>query len=130
MLVLRRPQDNARSKYKLVTSRRTHLGADDEAFNCMGVAEDKVGREGVFLQKTVIAVAGRALVANLKALLPTLLPWHEQVKRQPLRDSSLQAQRNYTAYVYSEDLPNKIPLWKFDLQGERFEPSHREVFLR
>ena len=57
----------------------THLGGQDDAFGCMGVAEDAEGRQGVFLRKNVIEVAGRALRHNITALAPRILPYSELV---------------------------------------------------
>ena len=54
----------------------------------MGVTEDQDGLLGVFLKRTVIAVAGRAIAKNLRAMGPKVLPWTEQVPashRLPLR---------------------------------------------
>ena len=79
-----RPQDFGRAKYELVTSVRTHLGGQDDAFGCMGVAEDAEGVQGVFLKKNVIEIAGRALKTNIIALAPKVLPWSQLVS-SPLR---------------------------------------------
>jgi len=59
---------------------RTHLGAEDDAFGCMGNGEDAEGGRGVFLRRNVIAVAGRALKANLQRLGPLVLPVSELVR--------------------------------------------------
>ena len=40
-----RPSDLGRAKYELVTTVRTHLGCQDDAFGCMGVAEDDEGQQ-------------------------------------------------------------------------------------
>ena len=45
----------------------------------MGVAEDAEGKQGVFLRKNVIEVAGRALKTNITALAPRILPYSELV---------------------------------------------------
>ena len=58
---------------------RTHLGCEDDAFGCMGNGEDSEGTRGVFLRRNVIAVAGRALTANLTRLGPLVLPISELV---------------------------------------------------
>lgn len=76
-----RPRDFGRAKYELVTSLRTHLGCQDDAFGCMGVAEDAEGLKGVFLRKNVIEVAGRALKTNITALAPRVLPWSQLVRQ-------------------------------------------------
>ena len=75
-----RPQDAARAKYELKTTLRTHMGADDGAFLCMGDGRDEKGLPGVFLRKNVIEVAGLTLRENLKALAPRVLPFSELVR--------------------------------------------------
>lgn len=77
-----RPQDAARAKYELKTSLRTHMGADDGAFLCMGDGQDEKGFPGVFLRKNVIEVASQALHKNLTALAPRVLPLPELVRLQ------------------------------------------------
>ena len=79
-----RPRDARRAKYELVTSLRTHLGREDDAFGCMGTGEDAEGMQGVFLRKNVIAVCGRALKANMTALAPRVLPYSELVRHMSL----------------------------------------------
>lgn len=79
-LLSNRPKDFKRAKYELTTSVRTHLGCQDDAFGCMGVAEDADGVQGVFLRKNVIEIAGRALKTNIRSLAPRVLPWIEQLK--------------------------------------------------
>ena len=74
-----RPSDFGRAKYELQTTLRTHLGCQDDAFGCMGVAEDAEGNQGVFLRKNVIAVAGRALKTNITSLAPRVFPIYELV---------------------------------------------------
>ena len=83
--MLRRPQDQKPAKYELLTSVRTHMGAEDSAFGCMGVAEDSEGIQGVFLRKNVIEVAGRALNTNIRRLAPKILPWTELVSSWTFR---------------------------------------------
>ena len=75
-------RDRARAKYELVHSVRTHLGCEDDAFGCMGNGEDSEGTRGVFLRRNVIAVAGRALTANLTRLGPLVLPISELVSER------------------------------------------------
>ena len=75
-----RLRDSARAKYELLHSVRTHLGCEDDAFGCMGNGEDAEGIRGVFLRRNVIAVAGRALTANLTRLGPLVLPINELVR--------------------------------------------------
>ena len=44
-----RSRDLRRAKYELVTSLRTHLGNQDDAFGCMGIAEDADGIQVLLL---------------------------------------------------------------------------------
>ncbi|CAH1447680.1 unnamed protein product [Lactuca virosa] len=53
---------------------RSHLASDDEAYNCCMQIEDDEGYEGFRLKKTLPKVAGRALMKNLRVLLPKVLP--------------------------------------------------------
>ena len=75
-----RPQDARLAKYELTTTLRTHLGYQDDAYGCMGVAVDREGVQGVFLKKNVIEVAGRSLKMNISALAPRVLPIMELVR--------------------------------------------------
>lgn len=99
-MIVCRPKDRSKAKYELVTSLRTHLGAQDDAFGCMGVAEDADGKQGVFLRKNVIEVAGRALRTNITHLAPRILPWMELVKLLSIR-----AILNHNTYLAAAYLP-------------------------
>ncbi|XP_076934318.1 3-ketoacyl-CoA synthase 19-like, partial [Bidens hawaiensis] len=59
---------------------RTHLGSDDEAYNCCMQLEDNVGYEGFHLSKLLPKVAARALTKNLQVLLPKVLPFWEIIR--------------------------------------------------
>lgn len=50
-----------RAKYELKHVVRTHLAANDAAFNCVVEQEDKEGTRGVTLSKELMAIAGTAL---------------------------------------------------------------------
>jgi hypothetical protein len=47
-----------RAKYELKQVVRTHLAANDAAFNCVVEQEDKEGTRGVTLSKELMAIAG------------------------------------------------------------------------
>jgi 3-ketoacyl-CoA synthase len=49
-----------RAKYELKHVVRTHLAANDAAFNCVVEQEDKEGVRGVTLSKELMAIAGAA----------------------------------------------------------------------
>ncbi|KAL8542497.1 hypothetical protein ACS0TY_003383 [Phlomoides rotata] len=68
------------SKYELKHTLRTHLGADDAAYNCVVQEPDDDGVVGVTLSKTLMAVAGEALRANITALGPSVLPISQQLR--------------------------------------------------
>ncbi|RWR88842.1 3-ketoacyl-CoA synthase 11 [Cinnamomum micranthum f. kanehirae] len=71
--------DRRRSKYQLVNTVRTHIGADDRAFNCVTQEEDEAGIVGVSLSKDLMAIAGQALKSNITTLGPLVLPMSEQL---------------------------------------------------
>ncbi|KAE8667856.1 putative 3-ketoacyl-CoA synthase 2 [Hibiscus syriacus] len=71
--------DRKRSKYELVHVVRTHLGADDKAFNCVKQEQDDDGKTGVSLSKELMAIAGHALKTNITTLGPLVLPISEQL---------------------------------------------------
>lgn len=57
-----RPRDARRAKYELVTSLRTHLGNQDDAFGCMGIAEDADGVQvHLLLQHELLSSTARKL---------------------------------------------------------------------
>ncbi|RWR88843.1 3-ketoacyl-CoA synthase 11 [Cinnamomum micranthum f. kanehirae] len=79
ILLSNRWSDRHRSKYQLVHTVRTHIGADDRAFNCVSQEEDEAGKVGVSLSKDLMAIAGEALKSNITALGPMVLPMSEQL---------------------------------------------------
>ncbi|EXB65363.1 3-ketoacyl-CoA synthase 21 [Morus notabilis] len=56
---------------------RTHLGADDEAYECCIQLEDEKGHEGFRLTKKLTKAAAKALRLNLRVLVPKILPVRE-----------------------------------------------------
>ncbi|KAJ8627155.1 hypothetical protein MRB53_020462 [Persea americana] len=79
VLLSNRWSDRRRSKYQLVHTARTHIGADDRAFNCVSQEEDEAGKVGVSLSKDLMAIAGDALKSNITTIGPTVLPVSEQL---------------------------------------------------
>lgn len=79
VLLSNKSVDKRRAKYKLLHTVRTHCGADDTAFNCVYQEQDDSGKIGVSLSKDLMAIAGRALKANITTLGPLVLPISEQV---------------------------------------------------
>ncbi|CAL1387209.1 unnamed protein product [Linum trigynum] len=53
---------------------RTHLGGEDDAYNCCIQMEDKVGHAGFLLTKGLTKVAAVAFTLNLRVLVPKILP--------------------------------------------------------
>lgn len=56
---------------------RTHLGADDEAYECCIQLADDKGYEGFRLTKKLTKAAAKALRLNLRVLVPKILPIRE-----------------------------------------------------
>lgn len=69
----------SKSKYTLQHLVRTTIAADDEAFECVYQCEDDRQKVGVRLRKELMAVAGRALKANITRLGPRVLPLSEKL---------------------------------------------------
>ncbi|KAG2497371.1 hypothetical protein HYH03_004529 [Edaphochlamys debaryana] len=79
ILLSNRRRDAWRSKYELLHTVRTHLGAKDEAYSCIFQMEDEKRNVGVRLTKELFAVAGEALKINVTTLGPLVLPLSEQL---------------------------------------------------
>ncbi|PIN04291.1 Very-long-chain 3-oxoacyl-CoA synthase [Handroanthus impetiginosus] len=79
ILLSNHPSDRRSSKYELKHTLRTHLGADDKAYNCVMQEVDKDARVGISITKDVSAVAGEALKKNISSLGPLVLPISEQL---------------------------------------------------
>ncbi|GAX78445.1 hypothetical protein CEUSTIGMA_g5886.t1 [Chlamydomonas eustigma] len=79
MLLTNKKREYFRSKYQLLHTVRTHLGARDDAYNCIFQCEDEAGTVGVRLSKELMAVAGEALKVNVTTLGPLVLPISEQL---------------------------------------------------
>jgi len=79
MLLSNKRTESWRAKYELKHVVRTHLAANDAAFNCVVEQEDKEGTRGVTLSKELMAIAGEALKANITTLGPLVLPLSEQL---------------------------------------------------
>ncbi|KAL8542485.1 hypothetical protein ACS0TY_003375 [Phlomoides rotata] len=79
VLLSNRSSDRRISKYQLKHTLRTHLGADNDAYNCVVQEPDNDGKVGFTLSKTLMAVAGEALKVNITALGPLVLPISQQL---------------------------------------------------
>ncbi|CAN0909398.1 3-ketoacyl-CoA synthase 19 [Linum grandiflorum] len=64
----------SKSVMKLNHLVRTHLGSDDEAFNCCIQKEDGFGHKGFLLTKGLTKAAAQAFKLNLRILVPKILP--------------------------------------------------------
>jgi 3-ketoacyl-CoA synthase len=72
--------DRPISKYRLLHSVRTHMGAVDSSYQAVYQDVDTQGMIGVRLDKDLMRVAGEALKRNITTLGPLILPWSEQCK--------------------------------------------------
>ena len=68
------------AKYELVHAVRSHIGADDDAFNAIRQREDEDGIRGILLQRNVVPTAALALKTNIASLAPLVLPFTELVR--------------------------------------------------
>lgn len=73
-------KDRSRARYVLKHTVRTHMGADDLAYDSIFQMEDKMGIRGVKLSKNIMDVAGGALKKNLTTLAPRVVPFSEHIK--------------------------------------------------
>lgn len=74
------PSDRNRSKYELVHTLRTHVGADDNSYKCVFQEEDEEDKVGVSLSKEIMNVARDALKVHITSLGPVVLPISEKLK--------------------------------------------------
>lgn len=74
MLLTNDPLLRNRAKCVLGILVRTHLGAEDDAYNCCLETEDKEGVPGFFLGKNLPKAATKSFILNLKSLVPKILP--------------------------------------------------------
>ncbi|CAK0756109.1 hypothetical protein CVIRNUC_002426 [Coccomyxa viridis] len=79
-LMSNRPADRGVAKYELMHSVRSHIGADDDAFNAIRQREDEDGIRGILLQRNVVPTAATALKTNIASLAPLVLPFTELMK--------------------------------------------------
>ncbi|XP_078153050.1 3-ketoacyl-CoA synthase 3-like [Carex rostrata] len=77
MLLTNDPAMRSQSKMRLKCLVRTHIGANDDAFNSAVQKEDDMGRVGVHLSKSLPKSAVHAFSQNLKRLMPKVLPYRE-----------------------------------------------------
>ena len=80
----RRAADRKVAKYQLMHSVRSHIGADDDAFNAIRQREDEDGIRGILLQRNVVPTAATALKTNIASLAPLVLPFTELVRQRAL----------------------------------------------
>ncbi|CAN1747153.1 3-ketoacyl-CoA synthase 19 [Linum perenne] len=74
MLLTNNEALRSKSVMKLNHLVRTHLGSDDEAYNCCIQKEDGLGYRGFLLTKGLTKAAAQAFRLNLRVLVPKILP--------------------------------------------------------
>ncbi|XP_057963255.1 3-ketoacyl-CoA synthase 5-like [Malania oleifera] len=80
VLLSNRRSERRRAKYRLVHLVRTHMGADDKAYNCICQKEDPEGKVGILLKRDLMGIASEALKTNITTVGPLVLPAAEKVK--------------------------------------------------
>ncbi|KAI4338097.1 hypothetical protein L6164_016449 [Bauhinia variegata] len=80
ILLSNHSSDRYCSKYQLIHTLRTHMGADDDSYNCVFQGEDEENKVGVALSKSLMDVAREALKVHITMLGPLVLPISEKQK--------------------------------------------------
>ncbi|KAI0566717.1 3-ketoacyl-CoA synthase [Gracilaria domingensis] len=80
VLLTNKKSEKSRARYMLKHTVRTHVGADDLAYDSIFQMEDKTGLRGVKLSKNIMDVAGGALKKNVTTLAPRVFPLTEHIK--------------------------------------------------
>lgn len=80
ILLSNHPKLKNLAKFKLTQLFRTHLGMNDEAYNCAVHQEDDEGHCGFYLSKDLPKAAARAFFENLRVLIPKIVPLRELVR--------------------------------------------------
>ncbi|KAL5726300.1 very-long-chain 3-oxoacyl-CoA synthase [Ranunculus cassubicifolius] len=77
ILLSNNPNFKSKALFKLQYLVRTHLGANDDAFQCVAQKEDEEGYLGVSLSEKLPKVAAQAINLNLRELVPKIIPLTE-----------------------------------------------------
>lgn len=79
-LITNDPHARHQAKLELVSTLRTHHGADDAAYNAATQQEDEKGTLGVALTQDLVRVAGAGLKNHISTLGPHVLPMSQLLK--------------------------------------------------
>ena len=82
--------DSARKKqaiWKLKCAVRSHIGSDDEAYNCCIQGEDDQGYRGIRITKSINKAASHSVLKNLHVLIPKTLPLWEIIRYVCFKES-------------------------------------------
>ncbi|KAF6164716.1 hypothetical protein GIB67_040968 [Kingdonia uniflora] len=82
---------------------RTHVRADDYAYQCTMQEDDDQGYRGVQLNKSVLKAATIALILNLRELAPKILPIGELLRYAILSVSGRGKDYSYASILFSCD---------------------------
>lgn len=80
ILLTNNPAFQYKAKLKLKYLVRTHLGANDEAYECVMRMEDEQGNQGISLNKNLLKVAGESIIMNFTELAPKIMPIKELLR--------------------------------------------------
>ncbi|KAF7833412.1 3-ketoacyl-CoA synthase 2-like [Senna tora] len=79
-LLSNHPSHRHHSKYRLVHTLRTHIGASDKGHSCVLQQEDEQNHIGTMLSRDLMNVASEALKTHITSLAPLVLPFSEKLK--------------------------------------------------
>lgn len=77
VMMSNKPSLRHMAKYELLHATRVHQGASDESYNCMSWGPDAEGVNGVFLGKTLISAAGKAIEEVIRKVTPRIMTWRQ-----------------------------------------------------
>ncbi|PIA51039.1 hypothetical protein AQUCO_01100099v1 [Aquilegia coerulea] len=80
ILLTNRPNLKHKATFRVKYLVRTHLGANDDEYQCIIQKEDDDEYQGVSLSRTLPKVASRAISVNLRELAPKILPIRELLR--------------------------------------------------
>lgn len=80
ILLTNNPSLVKRAKLKLKYLIRTHLGANDVAYECITRKEDEGGYQGISLNKNLLKIAADSIITNFTELAPKIMPVTELLR--------------------------------------------------
>lgn len=100
VLLSNKPSYRRHAKYKLAHAVRVHSGADDASYSCIDMSPDEDGHYGIYLDRSVVKVAGKTVEQALRKIIPKVL-----TARQLMEGAKNIIQRKWL----KKDVPEYVP---------------------